>query len=213
MTTRTILVTNIKGGCGKTTVATNLAAAYANGGMVTALADIDRQKSSLDWLARRPKDVPPVETLDWRKTIGKPKKKTQRLIVDSPAAMRNKIVRELLKEADALVVPLQPSVLDEGSTGRFLKIIGDEKAVLKGRLPVYFVLNRVKPRTNALNRAADFLESIGYPSVINVNDRTIYDDLIANGTGIFDHGGKRMLPLIEQWQPLLTALEADFAKN
>jgi chromosome partitioning protein len=212
MSMRTILVTNVKGGCGKTTTATNLAAAYANSGMRTALADIDRQRSSLDWLKRRGDDLAPIEALDWRRESEKPGKKVQRLIVDSPAAMRNKIVRELLKEADALVVPLQPSVLDETSTRRFIKAIRDEKAIVKGRLPVYFVLNRIRPRTNALRNAIEFLTELEYPPTIHVNDRAIYDELIGSGLGVFDHQQKRMQDLIQQWQPLLSALERDFAR-
>ena len=38
-----ILVSNAKGGCGKTTLATTLASAYAVGGFKVALADADPQ--------------------------------------------------------------------------------------------------------------------------------------------------------------------------
>ena len=51
---RHIMVMNAKGGCGKSTLATNLASYYADCGYGVALADYDPQRSSLDWLDRRP---------------------------------------------------------------------------------------------------------------------------------------------------------------
>ncbi len=53
---RSILVVNPKGGCGKTTIATNLASYYAIWDVPTALVDFDPQKSSLEWLDARPAD-------------------------------------------------------------------------------------------------------------------------------------------------------------
>ena len=50
----TIAVANTKGGAGKTTLATTLAAHYAGRGLQTALGDLDLQQSSLGWLRRRP---------------------------------------------------------------------------------------------------------------------------------------------------------------
>ena len=55
-----VLVANTKGGCGKTTVATHLAAALACHGHRTALADADRQRSSLGWARLRPGTAAPI---------------------------------------------------------------------------------------------------------------------------------------------------------
>ena len=49
-TMKTILVANLKGGCGKTMTAITLAGALANQGLRVGLADADPQKSSLQWL-------------------------------------------------------------------------------------------------------------------------------------------------------------------
>ena len=49
-----VLVANTKGGCGKTTISTHIAAAFANSGRRTALADADRQHSSFQWARLRP---------------------------------------------------------------------------------------------------------------------------------------------------------------
>ncbi|MDW8370542.1 MAG: ParA family protein, partial [Geminicoccaceae bacterium] len=110
-----ILVTNLKGGCGKTTLATNLAGAFARGGLATTLADVDRQRSSLAWLALRAPGVPTVHGVDWRKEPGLVPPGTARLVIDAPAAIRVKEVEELLVSADLVVVPVLPSLFDEAS--------------------------------------------------------------------------------------------------
>src|SRR5690606_9082847 len=58
-----VLIANAKGGCGKTTIATNLASYYAGRGQPTSLLDLDPQQSSGWWLKQRPADLPPVQPL------------------------------------------------------------------------------------------------------------------------------------------------------
>lgn len=73
--TVSIIVTNTKGGCSKTMIATNLASVFANAGFVIGLADVDRQNSSLGWLVHRPGSAPRIVGLDWRMAAEKPLKK------------------------------------------------------------------------------------------------------------------------------------------
>ena len=60
---RRILVVNGKGGCGKTTIATNLAVADACQGTKVALLDNDPQASSTHWASLRDQDLPPIEVV------------------------------------------------------------------------------------------------------------------------------------------------------
>src|SRR5262249_40895288 len=103
-----ILVTNIKGGCGKTTIATNLAAAIAQSGFVTALADLDRQRSSKSWTERRPESLAAVQVVDWTKKIGALPGGIERLIMDTPAAFKRKQLEEMVAAADLVLVPVVP---------------------------------------------------------------------------------------------------------
>ena len=64
--TRNVLVANPKGGSGKTTLATNLAGYFATRGKHVALSDMDRQRSALGWLQRRPEKLPLIHGLDGR---------------------------------------------------------------------------------------------------------------------------------------------------
>ena len=62
-TTKKILVVNSKGGSGKTTIATNLAVAFANQGLKVSLLDCDRQASCLHWAEERNAQAPKVTTV------------------------------------------------------------------------------------------------------------------------------------------------------
>ena len=128
-----VLITNIKGGCGKTTIATNLAAAFAAGGFITALAEVDRQRSSLSWLKLRNGQSRPIQGLDWRKEVGDTPPDLRRLVIDAPANLRMRHVDDLISEADLVVVPVLASVFDEGSTEHFLAKLDELKPIRKGR--------------------------------------------------------------------------------
>jgi chromosome partitioning protein len=204
-----VLVTNTKGGCGKTTIATNLAVAFASGGLTTALADVDRQKSSLDWLAARPATASPIRPLDWRKDAERDVPAgVQRLVIDCPAALRMGEVDELIREADLVVVPVLPSIFDEGSTRRFLERLEELKPVRKGRKPVALVANRLRPRSRAVQRLDAFLAEIGQPVAARLSDLALYGELASQGLGLFDIDGPRHLPARAEWQPLLRVIEA-----
>jgi chromosome partitioning protein len=198
-----VLVANTKGGCGKTTVSTHLAAAFAGAGQRTALADADRQRSSLEWTRLRPGTAPPITGLDWSKDLVRPPKGLDRLVIDAPAAMRKKDVFELVAMADLIVVPVLPSVFDQGSTMTFLARLNELKAIRKNRTPVGVLRNRVRPRTRATARLARFLTEIEHADLGALRDRAIYNDVAAEGLSIFDLRDRRAAGLQEDWAPLL----------
>lgn len=204
----TILVANTKGGCGKTTVSTNLAAACAGAGLRTTLADVDRQHSSLGWLKARPETAAPIEGLDWGKDIGKVPKKTARLVIDAPAAMKLGQVEDLIRMADVIVLPVLPSSFDENATARFLSRIEDLKPIRKSKVDVAVVGNRLRPRTRAATRLDAFLGGLGHSVVARLRDSATYQEVAADGLGVFDLTSKRTDAVREDWRPLLRAIEA-----
>ena len=202
-----VLVTNIKGGCGKTTLATNLAAAFAAGGFATGLAEVDRQKSSLTWLRLRGDRQRPIEALDWRKEVGEAPDRLQRLIIDAPANLRMRHVDELIRAADLVVVPVLASIFDEGSTERFLEKLDELKPIRKGKKGVALVANRLRPRSKATQRLEVFLARLGQPIAARLGDRAIYGELAVQGLSIFDVEGQLVRPVRDEWRPLLHAIE------
>ena len=202
-----VLVTNIKGGCGKTTIATNLAAAFSAGGFATGLAEVDRQRSSLGWMKLRDGRSRPITALDWRKEVGDTPPELRRLVIDAPANLRMRHVDDLIGEADLVVVPVLASVFDEGSTARFLAKLEELKPIRKGRKSVALVANRLRPRSKATQRLETFLQQLEQPIAARLSDRAIYGELAVQGLSIFDIDGHLVRPVREEWRPLLNAIE------
>ncbi len=204
----TILVANIKGGCGKTTIATHLAAASAAAGLPTALADVDRQRSSLGWLDRRPDKAPALTGLDWAKDFSDAPRGTKRLVIDAPAALKTKQIEELVKMADIIVLPVLPGAFDEQATQRFLDKLEELKPIAKNRKAVVVVGNRMRARTRAADRLDQFLGGVGHRVVTRLRDSQIYADAAASGLSLFDMPGKRAAEHRGDWDPLIAYIDA-----
>lgn len=207
---RTVLVANRKGGVGKTLMAVTLASALANRGERVALADADRQQSSLGWLNRRPKSVSQLRGLNWNKAadIGDNPKTLDWLIIDAPGALKGSKAEALVAEAKAVLTPMQPSVFDENATRAFLSDIEDLKRVRKGKVGVHLVPNRIKPRSRAAQDLENFLEGVGYEPLTWITERAIYSDLAAQGLSIFDRKLAALKPVKKQWDPIFAAIGA-----
>ena len=204
----TVLVANMKGGSGKTTIATTLAVAYADGGRKAVLADADRQRSSLRWTKTRPATVVPVVGVDWTRQFDSVPKRTARLIVDSPAGMRTKRVDDLVRLADVILIPIVPSVFDEGTTARFLRQLREIKPIRKGKRPYALVRNRVRRRSRATDRLDRFIEAQDCDAVGRIPDLAIFPEVAAEGCSVFDVAGKRGWTLRQDWSEIIAFIEA-----
>ena len=103
---QTILCMNAKGGCGKTTIATNLATWFADDGQQVAIVDLDPQRSSVDWLeARNDYDgVPTITAVNAVAGDARAPRGTDIAIHDAPAGTFGHEITPLLRRADALLV-------------------------------------------------------------------------------------------------------------
>jgi chromosome partitioning protein len=201
---RSVLVVNPKGGSGKTTVATNLAVGLASRNEQVYLWDLDRQQSSLTWLAMRPRHVALVNRLDRREEEGEPDLgKGRWLVIDSPAGLHGKGLSHALKIADKLLVPVQPSVFDMAATAAFLQALRDEKVVRKNKAFVGILGVRVDPRTRAAATLEAFLGQFGLPILTYLRDSQIYPNAAFNGLSIFDLPSYLSERDREQWLSVL----------
>lgn len=204
-----ILVASSKGGCGKSTVSTNLAAHYAQAGKNTAIIDADRQGSSFHWCQRRPDSVPGVLGIEGarRGWASKLPTDTQRVIVDTAAGIRAAEVDELLEDVDALVVPVLPSVFDLEASAAFLAEIAQLPRIKRGKIPVAVVANRLKPWTSNSQEHLLAMKDLPFPVVAQLRDSTGYVVLSGLGKSIFDYGSESVRSHQDDLAPLLRWLK------
>jgi len=197
------LVANPKGGVGKSTVASNVAGYFARRGERTMLGDLDRQQSSRAWLALRPQALPKIET--WKideGEVARPPAGVTHAVIDTPAALRGHLLRDALKAADRVIVPLQASLFDIYATQRFLEKLADRGALKHdGRVGVLGM--RVDQRTRAAEQLRRFVETLGLPVLGFLRDTQNYVQLAALGATLWDVAPSRVEKDLEQWQPLI----------
>ena len=198
-----VLIGNIKGGCGKTTLAIHLAAAFATAGYATILADCDRQRSSLKWLARRPEDAPEIVGADWSKALTPLPENAERLVIDAPAAMRHRDAKELVGLADLVIVPVLPSLLDEDATAYFLRKLGEIKSVRKHRRALALVANRIRTGTKAAEELERYFAGREPGLSARLRDSQIYPALTRAGITVFESATARARGYAEEWRPIL----------
>lgn len=192
---RRIIVLNIKGGCGKTTVATNLAACYAARGFATTLMDYDPQASAMAWLRARPHDAPKitgVATYDssrpplagaWQMKVPR---ETQRVVVDTQGGMRASDLVGRITPQDSLLIPIQASAMDIRASADFIRDL-----MLTARLRcdngrVGIIANRTRQNSQSLEMLQRFLDSLKIPVIATLPDSGAYLDAADQGLGVYE---------------------------
>jgi chromosome partitioning protein len=202
---RKILVASSKGGCGKTTIATNLAAYFAQDGKRTVLVDADRQGSSMHWAEKRSGLPAPVLALsglrpDWSAKIPED---AQVVVIDGPAGIRSGELAELAHDADALLIPLLPSRIDLEASEHFLQEVSRLGRVKRESLSVGLVANRLKPWTTASQDAVEEIKRLSFPLVAQLRDTQGYVLVAGLGKSIFDYNSELIRSHQEDWGKLL----------
>jgi len=192
---RRILVINGKGGCGKTTIATNLAVTFANKGRSVALVDNDPQASSSVWIEQRDPTLPTVHLVAAHQRPNMYQTTTfhnrvpaeaERIIVDGHSNARDRDLETLLKQSDVVLVPLLPSAIDIRAGGRFITNLLTHRAFRNNPRPVGVIANRVQPNTEMHEKLEHFLGCLDVPAVATFRDSPVYIEAAEKGLGVVD---------------------------
>lgn len=214
MTMRKIMVLNPKGGCGKTTLATNLASYYASQGSKVALADFDPQGSSADWLGVRLPERPPI----YQVALDEEKDKLliplgmDYVIMDAPAGTHGKELKRHVKKAQTLLIPVLPSPIDIRAAAHFVQELLLVGRVSRAETRIAVVANRVREHTLIYHALQRFLGSLGIPFIATLRDTQNYIRAAQTGVGIFELPAAAAANDLEQWQPLLQWLESELSQ-
>jgi chromosome partitioning protein len=212
-----IVVLNPKGGSGKTTLAINIAAYFAARGDSTLLIDRDPQGSATRWLRKR--KAPQAEirgiaaferdsrtTMSWQMRVPEG---TQKIVVDSPAAVEGRALPELTRDANKIIVPVLPSDIDIHAASRCIADLLLVAKIKRAENRIGVIANRVRKNTLMFQSLMRFLEKLDIPVIATIRDSQNYVRAAEQGVGIHEMKAYTVREDLAQWETLLAWLEPE----
>lgn len=212
-----ILILNPKGGSGKTTLATNLAASFAVSGNWPALMDLDAQGSSMRWLSKRPNEQAPIYgiagfsrsaavTRSWQLRVPRD---CDPLIIDTPAALETHDLPEITRGADIILVPVMPSDIDIHTAAKCIADLLLVAKIKRSDERIGIIASRVRSNTLVSQSLMRFLMSIDIPLIATLRDSQNYLRAAESGVGIFEMPTWQVSKDLDEWHSLLGWLGRD----
>lgn len=214
-----IVILNPKGGCGKTTLATNLASYFAMRGPLPALLDCDPQGASMKWHEKRPKNRPPIHgiaaykktmnaTRSWQRRVPQ---ETRRMIIDTPAALEGPEIHDAIYDASNILIPVMPSPIDIRYATKFIAELLLVAQLDRGGIKVGIVANRTRNNTRSLHKLMRFLSSLRIPVVGMLRDSQNYVTAAEEGIGVYEMPHYRVQKDIEEMSKIIGWLDQNNA--
>ena len=204
---RSILVVNPKGGCGKTTIATNLATYYAVWDIPTALVDLDPQQSTMEWLKVRPASENKIQGFNGLEGKIYPDPDTKRVIYDAPARTDSAKVAKLIKLVDVVIIPVLPSAIDMRVAASFVSDIVTRVRRNNANAIMGVVANRAQKNYHSYAALQRFLKALDVPFVGTMRNSQNYIKAADSGIGIFEMPAPEVKADMAEWRPILHWIE------
>lgn len=211
-----ILITNAKGGCGKTTITTNIASHYASQGLNVRLFDHDNQGSSLAWINRRSNEANIVHGVDASKNFDYRLTRSWQLrvppdtdvaVIDTPAGVDISELAAMFQQNDSVIIPVLPSPIDIHATAHFIKELLTTGKARKQMIRLAVIANRVRKNTVMYHSLERFLFSLNIPFISSLRDTQLYAKAIELGVGVQEINSVRSKIDRDQWAPIFRWLE------
>jgi len=206
-----IVLLNPKGGSGKTTIAINLVSYFAVCGLRPTLLDLDAQGSSTRWLSKRAKGQPAIHGIAayernsrvTRSFATRVPLDTERLVVDTAAAVESQLLPDITRNATAVLVPVLPSDIDIHAAAKCISNLLLVAKIRREEQRIAVIANRVKKNTLVYKSLMKFLETLNIPVVATLRDSQNYIRVAESGLGLFEMKPNQVREDMEQWLPLI----------
>lgn len=201
---RHIMAMNAKGGCGKSTLATNIASYFASEGAAVALADYDPQRSSLDWLDRRPARLPEIVGVEgYKDGLRHAPRSADVVVIDAPARSHGKELTHLVRHSETIVIPVLPSPIDMRATTKFIEELKHVGKIERKQVRMAAVANRVRDNTLIWDELDEYLTKTRVPYIAALREAQNYVRAYTRGVGIFELPEYIAWPDVDEWEPLI----------
>jgi len=209
---RVVSILNPKGGCGKTTLATNLAQSFQTQGMRVLLVDSDPQGSARDWHAAQEDNSLPLIALDRPnnlKTVASVGHGYDIVVIDGAAKLED-MIAAAVKISDAVLIPVQPSPYDIWAAADLVDLIKTRQEVADGRPAAAFVISRAIKNTKLGGEVSQALATHGFPVLRKATiQRQVYAQTAAVGETVIAAGGPAAREVNAIGTELLELLKGD----
>jgi chromosome partitioning protein len=204
-----ILVGSQKGGCGKSTIATNLAAVAAQNGRDVVLIDADSQCTSATWAADREEiDVAQVACVQKVGNITNTAKELATkydLVIIDAGGRDSQELRTGLLAADLLIAPFKPSQADLDTVYQLSDVVSQAKDFNTSLKAVaVLTMSPTHPANTEIQDSKDYLSE--HMTVLDclIHDRKAYRDALSMGRGVIEHNDHKAKNEITELYKVIT---------